>query len=139
MKRTAITLVVVCLVSMLLAGFRLGMLAEWPALMDWTGTTYAITMMLVDAIAAAVILIRPSGKAQALIGVTLVCQMGFYAGRLLNGSNSNINHLWWGLSVLAFAQLVLVGGWWLYERVDWRRPFRGVRPAPVASHRKGVG
>ena len=127
MIRTALTLVAVCVISL-----AVNAIAPFP------GEPYCLTMLVVDALAAAVVLIRPAGKAQALVGATLACQMGLYAGRLLNGENADINHLWWGLSVLAFAQLFLVGGWWVHERVNRRRHFHRWDPVTLAAHRKGL-
>lgn len=135
MKRTAATIFAVCLVSLFLAGFELPGFA-WTGLLDWTSPTYAVCMMLVDTIAAAVVLIRPAGKAQALVGVTYLVQIGFYAGRLLNGENADINNLWLGLTVMAMLQLVLVGGWWIYERVTWGDTVHRRDPVPVTSHHK---
>jgi hypothetical protein len=83
----------------------------------WPSPTYAIAMMVVDALAAWVILWHPAGKVQSLIGLTFLLQIGVHTGRILNGVNADLFNYWLGLSLLAFLQLGLVGGWWLYERV----------------------
>lgn len=128
MKRSVYALLAVGAVSLILA-----------SLMDWTTPPYGLAMMAVDFAAAWVILWRPAGKIQSLLGMTLVVQMGVHAGKLLRGADTNLDYYYLALSVLAIVQLVLVGGWWLHERITWsdRLPDRGA--APVPAHRKGVG
>jgi hypothetical protein len=129
MIRTTIAMVAVLALSLTLHRFL------WP----FPSEPYCLTMLVADALAAAVVLIRPAGRAQAAIGITFLVQMGFYAGRLLNGDRADFDNLWWGLSSMAFLQIVLVGGWWLYERAPRRRHLPGGGSVPASSHREGMG
>src|SRR5688572_14489429 len=70
MKRTVYTLVAVLAISLVLS-----------AVGNWTAESYAIAMMTVDAVAAAIILIRPAGRAQAVIGLTFLLQITIYLAR----------------------------------------------------------
>lgn len=127
MIRTVVTLCAVLAMSLFLHQLH-----------PFPGESYSVYMMVVDLIAATVILIRPAGRMQSLIGLSFLLQIGFYAGRLLNGDRADLDLFWWGLSVLALLQLALLAGWWFYERVPWRRLVRGRGPVPRPAHREGV-
>ena len=123
MKRTAAAILAVLVASLILV-----------QVLIWPSPNYAIGMMIVDAIAAWVILWHPAGRFQSLIGLTFLLQIGVHAGRLLNGENADMFNYWLGLSLLAFLQLGLVGGWWVHERVRGVGPVRRGGPVPVTSH-----
>lgn len=102
---------------------------------------YALAMMAIDGVAAALVLLNPAGKAQSLIGWTFLFQIMVYGGRLTAegaGYLIDLNAFWWGLAIPALIQLALVGGWWLHDRVPRRHPVRPARPAPAAAHRQGL-
>lgn len=70
----------------------------------------------VDAIAAAIILIRPAGKVQGLIGVCFLVQIAqhvaYGANYLENGYSWDAAMLHWTVQqVIAFIKLFLVGAW----------------------------
>lgn len=108
-------------------------------LFPFPSESYCVYMMVVDLIAAAVILIHPAGKMQSLIGLSFLLQIGFYAGRLANGDQADLDLFWWGLSVLALLQLALLAGWWFYERVPWSRLVRSRGENPHPAHRESLG
>lgn len=128
MKRTTFAVLAVGVASLVLA-----------KLLAWPSDDYGFAMMGADLLAAVVILWRPAGKVQALIGLTFLLQIGVHTGKMLNGENADYYYYWLLLSVLAILQLSLIGGWWLYERVTWERPVHSRRPRIGSAHRKGVG
>lgn len=128
MKRTILAVLGVGLASLALA-----------RVLVWPSDVYGFAMMGLDLIAAIVILWRPAGKVQALIGLTFLLQIGVHTGKLLNGDDANLYYYWLLLSVLALLQLALIGGWWFHERLTWERPVHRSRPAARPAHRKGVG
>lgn len=133
MKRTVYTLLVVGLVGLLLAEQM-----PFPGL-RWPTENWALIMMAVDTLGAIVILIRPAGKTQALIGLTFLLQIGVHAGRILNGDSADLDIYWWGLSIPAVLQLVLTGGWWVNEQFIRPRAVHRVGPVAAGAHRKGMG
>lgn len=133
MKRTAYTLLAVGMI-----GYLLAEQAVFPQL-AWPTETYAILMMIVDAIGATIILIHPAGKVQSIIGLTFLLQIGVHAGRVFNGQSADLNNYWWGLSLLAVLQLVLTGGWWVNEQLSRSRAVHRDSPLASPAHRKGVG
>jgi hypothetical protein len=127
MKRTILTLAAVLAVSFVLT-----------EALVWPSEEWALVMMGIDAIAATVILFHPAGKAQSAIGLTFLLQIGVHAGRVLNGSQADLNLYWWGLSILAFLQLAIIGGWWVHERLSRRGAVHRGGAAPDPAYRKGV-
>ena len=131
MKRTIAAIVGVLFASLGIHGF----VAPFPS------EVYCLLMLLVDALAAAIVLIKPAGRFQALVGITYLVQCGLYAGYLghplINNEKGDINSLWTGLSILAMLQLALVSGWWLHERGYWRSPVRSRSPAVDPAYRQG--
>lgn len=127
MKRTLYTLVACGLISLWFAG-----------LLAWPSIEYAMGMMAVDAVAATIVLFNPAGRAQSLIGLTFLLQCGVHAGRIMNGNNADIDNYWAGLSILAFLQLFIAGGWWLHEYVYRRRHVHRDSPVPAPSHIEGM-
>jgi hypothetical protein len=125
MIRTVLTLAGVGLVSLVLG--RADFLA-------WPSVDYAMAMLAVDAIGGAIVLIRPAGKAQSIIGLTFLLQCGVHAGRILNSQDADIYNYWLGLSILAFLQIVIAGGWWINDRVSGKRLVRRGRPLPAPSN-----
>lgn len=128
MKRSVFALLGVGIVSLILA-----------SVIDWTTPPYGLAMMAVNFAGAWVILWRPAGKIQSLLGITLVLQMGVHAGKLLRGADSNLDYYYTALSVLAILQLVLIGGWWCREWFTWHDRIPDRSAVPVPAHRKGVG
>lgn len=105
MRRTILTLVAVCVFQLFFASYIAAPQTE----------AHAIAMFCVDALAGYIILRHPAAKWQSLIGATFVLQLGMHIGRLA-ANNPDMNFYFVGLSVTAFLQLVLVGGWWLDDR-----------------------
>lgn len=94
--------------------------------------------MALDFIAALIILIRPAGIAQGLVGVIYVFMMATHTGYAINGSKADPFVYWWLLTVFAFVQLLLIGGWALHER-GYRLPdLRWWRRGPYPAHQKGA-
>lgn len=127
MKRTALALLAVLAISFFLNAWLV-----------WPSENWALAMLAVDAIAATVILFHPAGKAQSLIGLTFLLQMGVHAGRVMNGDQADLTLYWWMLSIAAFAQLFIAGGWWLYERFPWRRAVHAGGTLPDPAYRESV-
>lgn len=124
MKRTILTILVVGGAAWLLRGL-------------WPGRDYAWAMIAVDSAALVAITWRPAGKWQALTGLSFILQIATHIGRIA-AENPDINGYWWGLSIGAFLQLLLVGGWWRHE---WllRHRLRGLAHTAVAhSGHSGV-
>lgn len=93
--------------------------------------------LLIDTLTAIVVLVRPAGKMQAIIGLTLVAQIAWHAAYglfvLLHGYSWAAHFrywevLWW----VAAGQLFLMGGWaggGALRRCYWRIAGRH-KPAP---------
>jgi hypothetical protein len=126
MRRTIWTLLAVCVIQFLFATYVAGTETE----------AHAIFMFGVDALAAFNILRHPAAKWQSLIGAAFVLQLGMHIGRLA-ANNPDMNFYFAGLSVTAFVQLFLVGGWWLDERGLLPRRLGRYLPA-FARRREGV-
>ncbi len=93
-------------------------------------------MLAVDSTACAIITLRPAGQWQSLIGLSYILQIGTHIGRLV-ANNPDMYFYWTGLTVCAYLQLVLLGGWWISGRIShlgWRRS-----PDPVASQARHKG
>ena len=127
MKRTIITILAVYVVG------YVGGIWLWPS--EW----WAGLMMAVDTIACIVVTIRPAGKWQSVIGLSFIFQIAVHAGRIFNGAEADINAYWTGLSILAFMQLFLAGGWLAHDRgyLSWIDR-RNDRAAAAAAREKGV-
>lgn len=130
MKRTILTILGVAIFSLTLA--RAGL---WPSL--W----YAVAMIAADTAALWVITRHPADKWQSVIGLTYVFQIttwiAYLASVEING-RADMNLVWWGLTIPALLQLVLVGGWIGGGRIA-RYLHRGRDNPPVsASHSQGV-
>lgn len=126
MFRTVIALCVVLGVSLFLASE-----------MDWVSKPYAVAMAIVDTLAAVAVLIRPAGKAQAMIGLTFLLQVMAYIARIVT-ANPDFDIYWWELSLLAFLQLTILGGWWLHELADRSRAVPWFSRVAHSAHRKGM-
>lgn len=103
----------------------------------WPGVSWAIAMIVIDTLACIAITWHPAGKWQSLIGLSYILQIGVHIGRIA-AQNPDIVSYWWGLSILAFVQLLLIGGWWLYDGLGFhfRRSDPDSRPHP--SRHQGV-
>lgn len=106
---------------------------------NWVGEDYALAMMAADGVAAGIVLIHPAGRAQSVIGLTFLLQMGVYLARLFSGSSFDPDVYWWLLTVLAMLQLLVAGGWIASEHFAWRAAVPGRRIDPDPAYRKGVG
>lgn len=126
MRRTIWTIALVCAVQ-----FAIG---SWVFQTD--SVPHAIAMFCIDLIAGWIIVRQPAAIWQALVGSSFVIQLGMHIGRLA-ANNPDMNFYFNGLSVMAFCQLALVGGWWIDERHLFRR--RRPRHSPAyQAHREGV-
>src|SRR5690349_15121158 len=105
MRRTVWTIALVCALQ-----FVIG---TW--VLSTASVAHAIVMFAIDALACWNIVRQPAALWQSLIGSAFVIQLGMHIGRLA-ANNPDMNFYWNGLSFMAFAQLVLVGGWWLDGR-----------------------
>jgi hypothetical protein len=121
MKRTALAIFGVMLAAWLLRGL-------------WPGIGYAWAMIAVDSAALAVITWRPAGRWQAIVGLSYILQIATHIGRIAAAKNADMNSYWWGLSIIAILQLLLVGGWWLNER-SIRHRLRGCADTASAYSR----
>lgn len=126
MRRTIWTIAIVCALQ-----FVIG---TWVLQTD--SVAHAVVMFCIDALACWNIVRQPAALWQSLVGSSFVIQLGMHIGRLA-ANNPDMNFYWNGLSVMAFCQLFLVGGWWLDERGLFRR--RRPRHSPAfEAHRKGM-
>lgn len=81
---------------------------------------YSAFMIGVNAIACRIITKEPAGQWQGLVGWSLIIQMGLDTGRVgreLSSGASDMTFLYWGTTWLAFAQLLVVIGWGLHDRI----------------------
>lgn len=72
--------------------------------------------MALDFVSAAIILIKPAGRAQALVGLIYLMQISIHTGYAIALPNADGVVYWWLLTALAFLQLAVIGGWMLYDR-----------------------
>jgi hypothetical protein len=98
----------------------------------------------VDAIAAAVILIRPAGKIQGLIGVCFLVQIaqhiGYGVNYVENGYSWDAAMLHWQMQYgIGFIKLFLVGGWAAWNgKAAYSRLLRRNRGVPHPTHRASL-
>ena len=118
MKRTVLTILAV-------------MLAAWGLSDLWPSVPYAWAMVAVDSIALVVICRHPASQWQSAIGMTYLLQVSVHFGRIIVGDGSDIFGYYWGLSLLAILQLLLLGGWWSVGHIV--RHYRGNRVAAIAD------
>lgn len=90
--------------------------------------------MAVDFAAAAIVLLQPAGRAQAIIGWTFIGKLAMHTGyglTLLYGDPDAVRY-WWALTLVGFLQLIFVGSWYAHSR--WRPSLRDLcRVGRVAS------
>lgn len=94
-----------------------------------------------DGAAAAVILFRPAGWAQAMIGLTYLLQMSMHAAKAALaewGPGFDPMTYWYFVTAAAFLQLLIAGGWWLYVRLGNGRALRGASKGAVAHGGRGA-
>lgn len=130
------------------------LLANWLAHMLYWGVSHDPTPYFfsigVDTLTAVIILTRPAGRMQAMIGWTLLVQImvGFsYALAVKTGGYVvEAEHRYWlWLDTIAAIQILLVGGWWiggLGRRFLGYHPDRGSagdRGAPAPHDPASVG
>ncbi len=70
--------------------------------------------LIIDTITAAVMLYRPAGKWQAILGISYVAQLACHVGygvriTFLGGADATLYYDW--LAAIAFVQLFIVGAW----------------------------
>lgn len=94
--------------------------------------------MALDFATALVILIRPAGRAQAIIGLTYIMQIAIHTSYALAGSGADGRIYWWLITAFAFLQLILIGGWWANVSGYRFRRLRRHRARPLEAHKKGV-
>ncbi len=103
MRRTILTILGVALFSLTLA--KVGL---------WPSDAYAYSMIAADTAALLIITRHPADKMQSVIGLTYIFQIttwiAYLASRYIYG-RADMNVVWWGLTVPAILQLILVGGW----------------------------
>jgi hypothetical protein len=94
--------------------------------------------LLLDALAARIILHEPAGKTQAMIGWTYMAQILLHVVYAFSNHSVGAYPYWQVLTAMAFVQLLLLGGWiggsW-YHRYFGNRRVTG-RPSP--SRHEGV-
>lgn len=104
----------------------------------WPHWSWSAAVAGLDALACVIVTWRPAGKWQSVIGLTYLLQIGVHAGRVvaeINTGASNMNHYFWGLSLLGLLQLFLLGGWLCDDYRRGRSPdLRGGRARPLAAH-----
>lgn len=120
MRRTILTILVVGVAAWCLRGL-------------WPSKEYAMAMIAVDSAALLAITWRPAGKWQALAGLSFILQIATHIGRIA-AENPDIKSYWLGLSIGAFIQLLLVGGWWRHDQY-LRHRIRGLAHTAVADSR----
>lgn len=111
MKRTVITLAVVCVLSYSFT------------LLLWNDWKLSAFMVCVDALACKAITWKPAGKWQAVIGASFLIQIGAHLGRIgaeLSNPAFNPDFFWWTTTIMAYAQLGLVAGWRFHENISRR-------------------
>ncbi len=102
-----------------------------------TGWDYSLWMIAVNALACVIITRHPAGRWQAIIGWSFILQIGTDVGRIasdLNSGSTDLNFVYWSTSVLAFAQLFLLGGWAIDERLGYPSRLGAHLPAGKARH-----
>lgn len=108
----------------------------------WPHWSWSLAVAGLDALACVIVTWKPAGKWQSVIGLSFLLQIGIHAGRLIaeiNTGGSNMDSYFWGLSGLAFLQLLLLGGWFgdTYRR-SRHFGFRSRHPRPAAAHLESV-
>ncbi len=87
------------------------------------GWDYSAFMIAVNALACTVITRDPAGQWQGLVGWSFVVQIGADTGRVvreINGGATDMTFLYYVTTGLAFAQLLLVIGWGVHDRLSGR-------------------
>jgi hypothetical protein len=114
------------------------------------GTGQEFAFIALDGAAAAVILFRPAGWAQAMIGLTYLLEMSMHAAKAVLSSSwmtellglgpAGFNPMayWWFLMVAGAVQLLIAGGWWHHVRARNRPALRAASTAGAAVRRKGA-
>ncbi len=125
MKRTVLTILAV-------------MLAAWGFSGLWPTVAYAWAMIGIDALATIAICLHPAGRWQSAVGLSYVIQVGIHFGRIILGDNCDMDAYYWGLSVSAIVQLMLLGGWGIYEYLAPRLGRRRGHSASAHSAHQGL-
>lgn len=114
------------------------MMAAWLLAPYWPSVFYSLAMISIDALACLVITWHPAGRWQSVVGLSYILQIGVHIGRIFNGENADITSFWWGLSLLAVLQMILVGGWWLHDCLGLRLRWSGAYPVLGRSRHSGL-
>lgn len=116
MRRTALTLLGVMLIAYAYQVFA-------PKLYpDAGGTDYSVFMILVNTLAASIVLRHWAGRWQAVIGCTFVLQIGTDTGRVASDiyfQATDMDAVYWMTVTLAYVQLAILGGWFWDERTGY--------------------
>ena len=111
------------------------MLRTWVALSGASVATFfvhdPVGFVAIDAIAAAVVVARPSGIAQKAIGVMFALMMVFDLVYALT-PQKNYDLFLWSLTVVGWVQWAILAGWTGYDL--WGRYFRWSDPAYGSPH-----
>lgn len=97
--------------------------------------------IMIDSITATVILFRPAGKWQALLGVSYCVQIAMHGGygALSISGTPNPHKYYMALTSVAWLQLLLVGGWCGGvcggHFIHYRLRHRGAAPAEAVGRR----
>lgn len=111
-------------------------LRTWAAVFGASIATYFIQdpvgYLIIDSIAAAIVVARPAGIAQKIIGMLFVWMMMFDLGYLLSPHAGW--DLFFGLSLaLGWLQFTILAGWEGHDAIrryrDWSDPLHGSLPA----------
>lgn len=92
---------------------------------------HALIMFVVDTAACVAITLRPAGKWQSLIGLSFILQLGTHVGRIIP-AHPDMNGYFDRLTVLAFMQLFLLGGWLIYVAIG-SPSWKFIRNPPPSS------
>ncbi len=135
------TMCVVCSLAMLGSGpmvrTSLAILLNWIAQTVFAETTGIYDawwfFIVIDAITAAVIIRQPAAKVQALIACVFMGQILLHVVYAFSNHSVGAYPYWQLLTVMAFLQLLLLGGWTIDRgrRHLWKR--RNPRLAGAAS------
>lgn len=134
MKRTALTLLAVMLAAY---AYSFGM----PAIYDAPDWGYSAYMIGVNALACRMIVKHPAARWQSIIGYSMLVQIGVDGGNVaaqLYYGTSDAFLVYWLTTILAFAQLAMIGGWLLDGRFAGLGGYSEADSTLAPARRRGV-